>query len=163
MQQKSFDFKKILFIAAVVLCGLLAFRFFMPANCSALLQNAQSVSITMTEKTAVDGYPENFSYTVTFETGDRELIELKNLFTEYNCFFTLKQLDWADASMTIHNVPLTFHVDVSTGDGVRYFQLAGKYLVSGENIWRIGRGAKGEILQQRLFDFVLDHQETADE
>ena len=163
MQQKSFDFKKIIFIAVVVLAGLLAFRFLMPANCSALVQDAQSVTIIMKEKTAVDGNPEILSYEVTFEMGDRELIELKNLFTEYNCFYTLKQLDWADSSMMILNVPLTFHIDVSTSDGVRNFQLAGKYLVSGENVWRIGRGAKGALLQQRLFGFVLDHQETADE
>jgi len=161
MQQKRVNPKIIISALVLIVAGLLAFRFLMPANCSALLQDTKSVTITMTEKTAVDGYPENLSYTVTFEEDDRALIELNIMFTEYNCFFTLKQLDWADASMTIHNVPLTFHVDVSTGDGVRYFELAGKYLISGENVWRVGRGAKGEILQQRLFDFVLDHQEES--
>ena len=160
MQQKSFDFKKIIFIVAVVLCGLLAFRFFMPANCSALLQDAQSVTIRVSEKTSVDGYPEILSHEVTFEMGDRELIELKNLFTDYNCFFTLKQVDWSDGNMTIHDAPLSIYMDVTGGETVRNIQISGKYLVSGENVWKIGLNKQtAEDFQLRLYEFVLEHSE----
>lgn len=168
MQQKSFDFKKILFIAAVVLCGLLAFRFFMPANCSALLQDAKSVNINVTEAIVVIE-PGFRHHQAVFETGDRELVELKNLFTEYNCFYTLKtqnslNFDFDKYRVQVDDAVLTFHITVSDGENTRYFTIGGKYIVSGDNVWRIGLNKqKAEDFQLRLYEFVLAHEETADE
>lgn len=169
MQAKGFDFKKFILIAALVFVGLLAFRFLMPANCSALVQDAQSVSIGVMESANVNGQPEISTCELNLQTGDRALIELKNLFTEYNCFYTLKtqdslNFDFDKYRVQVDDAALSFHITVSDGENTRYFTIGGKYIVSGDNVWRIGLNKqKAEEFQLRLYEFVTEHKEATDE
>ena len=166
MQQKRVNPKIIISALVLIVAGLLAFRFLMPANCSALLQDAKIVNIHVTEAIVVIE-PGFRHHQAVFETGERELIELKNLFTEYNCFYTLNKqgkLHLDQYHVQVDDAALSFHITVSDGENTRYFTIGGKYIVSGENVWRIGLSKqKAEDFQLRLYEFVMEHQEAVDE
>ena len=161
MPTKRTNLKLIIAALVLIVAGLLAFRFLMPANCSALLQDAQYVVINVVENTAEDGMPETDVYELNLEPGDRELIELKNLFAEYNCFYTTKKADGFVFEI------IDYSIYFNATDGTKptgAFSTAGKYIFSGGNVWTVGLfGSKAEDFQLRLYEFVMEHQEAIDE
>jgi len=129
-------------VLAVAIC-MTGLYFFSPANAGSLFTNAQSVTLRAAEETLI------------LEPGDARLQDLKALFTEYHCFRSAKQLE-DDGTLDVED-GTCFQLDISTGEKTATITIAGKYLVSGGNVWTVGLfGGKAEALQARLTAFLAE-------